>query len=285
MDARAVSFASTELAARIERQECSLLTDCARSTAQRHDDLEVLVHPIAGGVAAYAGPGSPLNKLAGLGFAGPVDADHLAEIEEIFARRDTPVQVELSSLADPSIGRLLTRRGYVLQGFENVLGRQLSPTDPPPAPIPGLDIGRSALPQLQTWLDAVVTGFACPDTQGVQTHEEFPREALERVIADMAVAPGFFRYLARREGQVAGGATLRIHERLAQLCGAATVPAHRRQGVQTALLAARMAGAAEAGCDLAVVTTLPGSKSQHNVQRRGFALLYARAVLVKGQDD
>ena len=32
---------------------------------------------------------------------------------------------------------------------------------------------------------------------------------------------------------------------------------------------------------IAVVTTQPGSKSQQNVQRRGFDLLYTRAVLVK----
>lgn len=31
----------------------------------------------------------------------------------------------------------------------------------------------------------------------------------------------------------------------------------------------------------AVVTTAPGSKSQQNVQRQGFHLLYTRAVLVK----
>jgi hypothetical protein len=51
--------------------------------------------------------------------------------------------------------------------------------------------------------------------------------------------------------------------------------------VQTALLAARLADAAAAGCDVAVVTTQPGSRSQQNVQRRGFDLLYVRAVLVK----
>jgi len=43
-----------------------------------------------------------------------------------------------------------------------------------------------------------------------------------------------------------------------------------------------LADAAAAGCDIAVVTTQPGSKSQQNVQRRGFDLLYTRAVLVKG---
>ncbi len=33
--------------------------------------------------------------------------------------------------------------------------------------------------------------------------------------------------------------------------------------------------------DIAVVTTQPASKSQQNVQRRGFDLLYTRAVLVQ----
>jgi hypothetical protein len=32
---------------------------------------------------------------------------------------------------------------------------------------------------------------------------------------------------------------------------------------------------------VAVITTQPGSKSQQNAHRQGFALLYARAMLVK----
>ena len=46
----------------------------------------------------------------------------------------------------------------------------------------------------------------------------------------------------------------------------------------------RLADAQAAGCDLAVVTTAPGSRSQDNVMRRGFKLLYTRAVLVKTWD-
>ena len=37
----------------------------------------------------------------------------------------------------------------------------------------------------------------------------------------------------------------------------------------------------DAGCDVAVIVTQPGSTSQQNAQRRGFGLLYTRAVLVK----
>ncbi len=51
--------------------------------------------------------------------------------------------------------------------------------------------------------------------------------------------------------------------------------------VQTALLAARLTDARAAGCDVAVITTQPGSTSQQNAQRRGFDLLYTRATLLK----
>jgi len=65
-------------------------------------------------------------------------------------------------------------------------------------------------------------------------------------------------------------AEMRLCYGVAQLCGAATLPAHRRRGVQSALLASRLHDAARQGCDIAVVTTQPGSKSQQNVQRQGF---------------
>ena len=88
------------------------------------------------------------------------------------------------------------------------------------------------------------------------------------------------RYAALRDGVLAGGATMRLTDGIAQLTGAATAPAHRRRGIQTALLSARLADAA-VGCDVAVIIVQPGSKSQQNAQRQGFDLLYTRAVLVR----
>jgi GNAT superfamily N-acetyltransferase len=146
---------------------------------------------------------------------------------------------------------------------------------------PGVEVRRSGDDEFDTWLDVVADGVAHPDTQGVASHEEFSREAVDAAERDFAAA-GVTRYAAWLGGVMAGGGSLRTAEGVAQLTGAATAPAHRRRGVQTALLAARLAEAAAAGCDIAVVTTQPGSKSQHNVQRRGFELLYARAVLVRG---
>ena len=130
------------------------------------------------------------------------------------------------------------------------------------------------------WLDVVADGFAHPDVEGLPQHEEFPRDVIERAERDFTVA-GVVRYVALRDGEIAGGASLRIADGVAQFAGSATAPAHRRRGVQSAMLSARLADAAAAGCDIGVVTTLPGSKSQENVQRRGFDLLYTRAILVK----
>lgn len=271
-------FADAELVARIERAECALVRACTISSGRRDPSQDVLVRPIAGGVATVAGPGSPLNKVVGLGLAGPVGDDELDELEAAFDERATPVQIELASLADLALAARLTGRGYALVGFENVLGRRLSVDDTWPE-VDGVEISSSDPDDLPRWLDTVVTGFAHPDAQGQAAHEEFPREALERVIGDMASAEGFHRYLAHHEGEIAGGASLRRAEGIAQLCGASTLPTHRRRGVQTALLGARLVDAARGGCELAVVTTLPGSRSQHNVQRRGFSVLYTRAVL------
>lgn len=279
-------FASTELAARIEAAECGLLREAVAGVSLSRPDAETYVRDIAGGVATWAGPDSPFDKVAGLGFGGPVSEDLLAEIEEAFAARGSPVQVELSTLADPSVGALLTARGYRLVAFENVLGRALpvSSDEGRLASGASVRVSRSDERGFSTWLDAVVTGFLHPDGDGIPPHESFARETLERVMGDMARAEGFAQYVAHIGDEVAGGATLRMDRGVAQLAGAATLPAHRRRGVQAALLARRLADAAEAGCDVAVVTTQPGSASMRNVQRTGFDLLYARAILVRARE-
>jgi len=273
-------FASVELASRVEAAERGLLIDSIASVERRRPDVDALVMPLAGGVAAIAERGSPLTKIVGLGFAGPVDEADLLDVERAFAQRGHPVQVELSSLADPSVALLLTRRGYVLTGFENVLGQSLVVADDLRAGS-DIEVSPSGEEEFDIWLDAIITGFSHPDTQGLSSSEEFPREALERIVGDMASAPGFCRFLARRHGEPVGGASMRMSERVAQLCGAATVPAHRHQGVQTALLAHRLRAASRDGCDLAIATVLPGSRSHRNVQRRGFSLLYTRVILVR----
>ncbi len=271
-------FCDTALTGRIEQVEAQLIAQSSEA-ARRRAGTAGFVIPIAGGVASFAGEGSPFNKVAGLGFGGVPDSAALDEIEKAFAAFGSLVQIELAQLADPAIGNLLTGRGYRLESFENVLGRALT-GEPERVMPPGVEVRPSGAEESERWFDVAAEGAAHPDTQGVPWHEEFPREAIIGAERDMAAA-GVIRYAALRDGIIVGGATMRISEAVAQLTGAATAPAHRRRGVHTALLSARLADAAAAGCDIAVVTTQPGSKSQQNAQRQGFDLLYTRAVLVK----
>ncbi|MFC9660976.1 GNAT family N-acetyltransferase [Nocardia sp. NPDC127606] len=275
----ATLFCDTGMAARIERMETDAITGGV-STGLRRGKVEFtgFAHEIAGGAACFAGPGSPLNKVVGVGFAGVPTAAQWEAVEQAYAEVGTPVQVELAHLADPRIGADLTARGYRLASFENVLG--LRPRGRSWPTSQSVEVRRDDENGLDTWLDTVVDGFAHPD-DGLSTHEEFPRDILAAVIRDLAATGDTHRYLAYRDSIPAGGASLRISDGIAALAGAATLPAHRRHGVQTALLSARLGAAAAADCDLAVVTTEPGSKSQKNSQAQGFALLYTRAVLVK----
>ena len=272
-------FCDTALAGRIERAEAQLIAKASEAARRRRADGAGFVIPIAGGVASFAEEDSPFNKVAGLGFGGMPGPAALDEIERAFAARGAPVQIELAHLADPAIGALLTGRGYRLVSFENVLGLALT-GEPERVTPAGIEVRPSGGDEFETWLGVQADAVAHPDTQGVPAHEEFPREVIVRAERDLAAA-GVARYAALAGGVIVGGASFHLAEGVAQLTGAATAPAHRRRGVQTALLAARLADAAAAGCDIAVVTTQPGSKSQQNVQRRGFDLLYTRAILVK----
>jgi GNAT superfamily N-acetyltransferase len=270
---RSPLFCDTALAARIERVEAQLMAECCAAAGSG------FVRYLAGGVACFAEPGSPYNKIAGLGFGGVPSIADLDEAEKAFVARATGVQIELAHLADPEIGALLTERGYRLESFENVLGLALTGDYEPAAPA-GIEVRPSGDDEFDRWLDVVSDAAAHPDTQGLPWHEEFPRDTYQRAERHAATA-GVRRYAALRDGVLAGGAGLRMTEGIAQFAGAATAPAHRRRGIQSTLLSARLADAKAEGCDIAVITTQPGSRSQQNAQRQGFDLLYTRAVLVK----
>ena len=287
-------FASVDLARRIEGAESQLTFELAEAVRCSRPSQRVFSIKLGGGVAVHVDEPAPFNKLIGIGLGGPLSAAELAQlsiVEQEFARRSTPVQAEVCTLADGSVFQTLCRRGYSLVAFENVLGLRLPQAgipqrtaiaDPTHLRIAAVDADDPA--GGRAWMDAVVTGFAHPDAvPGGPSHESFPREAIERAMMDLVRLPGFVRYRAQIDDREAGGAGLRIaaSQGVAQLCGSATLPDLRRRGVQSALLARRLADGAQAGCDIAVITTQPGSKSQENAQRHGFHLLYSRAILLR----
>jgi hypothetical protein len=181
-------FCDTALAERIERVETQLIS-LGGQAARARTAQPGFVIPLAGGVATFCEDGSPFNKVAGLGFHGVPSEAQLDEVERSFAARDCTVQVELSNLAEPAIGSLLTDRGYRLVSFENVLGRAID-GEPEPVTVPGLEVRCSGDEEFEAWHRVIADGFAHPDTQGVASHEEFPHDITERAERDLPPRAG-----------------------------------------------------------------------------------------------
>jgi GNAT superfamily N-acetyltransferase len=295
-------FTSPALAHRIDLAEARLVAAIVARVQARHPHVRAFAEPVAGGFALFAGAGNPVNKVIGIGFDAPPAAADLERIERRFSERGAETRAEVSTLARAETHEALARRGYVLTGFENVLGRPLAPggnasapspgdaslatarVDPSPAGIDVRLVQASDLDasDLDAWVAAVTAGFSAPDDSGAGGDQPLPpSEELAAVFDDIYRAEGFTRYLALVDGEIAGGASMRLDEGIAFLAGATTLPRFRRRGVQRALLARRLHDAAHAGATLAVVSTQPGTTSQANVQRHGFALLYSRAVVVR----
>jgi hypothetical protein len=157
------------LAERIERVEAQFIAQCSEA-AHRRANTAGFVRPIAGGVASFAEPGSPFNKVAGLGFDGVPAENELDEIERAFTACDAPTQIELAHLADPAIGALLTGRGYRLESFENVLGLALDDRHErvtPPGSRSGSAATTSSTPGSRSWPTAppTPTPKVCPGTK------------------------------------------------------------------------------------------------------------------------
>jgi hypothetical protein len=272
-------FCPADLAARIDRAEARMMVALARSAEAADPAVQPFVVQVGQGTAIFAGPGSPTNKMIGIGFGEALDPAVLDDVEARFAARGARLQAEVSVLAEPQAHALLAARGYEPAGFEHVLGHPMGSAI---APIPaGVEIALVSAEELPGLCDALVDAFAAPDVGGVGGDAIPPADEIRRWFMITMSVDGFRGYVARVDGEIAGGGSLRLDGDIAQFTGAGTLPRFRRRGVQTALYRARLADAAKAGCTVGVVVVQPGSKSQQNAQREGFGLLYARQLLVK----
>jgi hypothetical protein len=270
-------FIDPTAALRIERAEAAATRDTASGLAGSHRAPRAFARELGPGVAAYVRAGSPLNKLIGVGIDGPLDESGLAAVEAAYRELNEPLRAEIATLAAPEVWEQLGARGYRLQEFENVLCRSLQDLSAPPKGDVRVDrVTGSGLP---VFAETLVSAFCRPDETGAGL-DQLTRDVIVTAVDDSLAASGVTRYLARRDGVIAGAASMRVHDGVAVLNGSATLPTYRRLGVQAALLGQRLTDAKAAGADLAIITTAPGTQSQSNAMKAGFALAYARAVLI-----
>jgi GNAT superfamily N-acetyltransferase len=263
-------FADLALARRLEAADAWFKLSYAQAQNRLYSELGTAVLQTAGGCAAYLGPGSPLNRAVGLGMSGPVSADELARIEELFQARGEAARVELCPLADPCLLRLLNQREYRLTEFKNTWVRRLGAGETFPAS--DVEVKVADPEDSELWIRTVAQGF--------KGHDALTPGDLVIPTPNYHM-PSATCFLAWVDGEAAGGGVMATYEGLAALFSASTRPAFRGRGAQTALLHARLAAAVAAGCDLALVHTTPGTASQRNVERAGFRLAYTKMALVR----
>ncbi len=262
-------FADVALARRLESNEALNTADYARTMARLYPDSRACAKPVGGGYAVFTGPRFPINRVVGLGLHGPVTATDLDVIEDFYARRDMPPEIELCPLADRSLVDALGQRRYRVARFYHLCVRPLPCADAPPRD-PAIAVTSVDPTNIDAWaLDRDVIGVAVPDD---------PWVALNVVAFNR---PAVTCFLATVAGEIAGKGALAVRGKLATLFSASTRPGYRRRGVQRALIAHRLALAGAMGCDLAAVTVVPGADSQRNLERAGFRIAYTKPVFTR----
>jgi ribosomal protein S18 acetylase RimI-like enzyme len=266
-------LATLALAQRVERTEIDF---CAVGAGVgREGGAEAIA--VGGGIGVCGIPGSPMNKVLGLGLGVTVTEADLDALELFYDERECPIQIELCPLASVDLVEALQTRGYVLKGFENELACALPRT---PGPTNGLRVEvLSHSAEDDAFLQVTAEGFACPESSSPGALAPDVVSSLREVMKQF-MHPGIVRYLVRIEGEPAGAAASLVTDGVIGIFGTATRPQYRRRGVQSAIVAHAMATAA-GSADLAIATTEPGSVSQRTFERLGFQVLYTRAILVR----
>lgn len=257
-------FADLALARRLEKTEGHGNAAFVDAQARIDPASGAIWKNIGGTFAMFAGVGSPLTQTFGLGMHEPLIDKDLDAIERFFTTRGSAVFHETCPLAGVDVFARLAQRGYRPCEMSTVLFQPIdiqqgaTDTSTRTVRIAGKD-------------EAPLYGKV--SAQGWSEHPEFMPYMEGFAKLSVAVATCF---IAERNGEPIATAALYMHEGVALLAGASTIPAGRRQGAQNALLDARLRHAASHGCDLAMMVAGPGSASQRNAERQGFRIAYTR---------
>ncbi|WP_221090918.1 GNAT family N-acetyltransferase [Deinococcus aquaedulcis] len=198
------------------------------------------------------------------------DLPYLTAIDDFFKQADVPLRVEtLPSHFTSRVGQALAQLGLVVTGHDAAFAGH---------PFAGLSV--------DAWSSVIEIQHAMHDPdleQYLHTRQaafEWPALAPDMLPAHLVrlKQPGQFHFTARINGNLAGAGTLYVQGSTGYLALAGTLPAFRGQGVQQALLRARVHQAAQLGCDLVVGMTGVGEGSGRNMQRLGLGLLQIRSI-------
>ena len=261
------SFADATLAKRLEGAERFANARFVEARARVDPGLGAAWIDVNGTYAMFDGASSPCTQTFGFGLFAPPSTADLRAIERFFDERQAPVFHEVSPLADSTHLELLGAAGYRPIELSSVLYRSLDSGATAASTATCITVRMVSGTDGDLWARTLAAGWR--DQPGVA-------DAIAPLALVSAARTDACLFLAEHEGRAIAAGSLSISQGVALLAGASTVPASRRLGAQSALLAARLAFAAERGCDIAMVVALPGSGSQRNAERNGFRVAYTR---------
>jgi hypothetical protein len=226
-----------------------------------------LARRIAGAFTVFDGPESPITQSFGLGIFEELTPQALSLIEDFFHSRGAAASHEVCPLAGTGVLRMLCERRYRPVEINSVLFRPIGGIVEEPVSA-DIAVRLAGSDESNLWSEVNAQGWALE-------HPEL-RDFILDLGRVFAHRPDLRRFLAEIDGQPVAAGVVSMHQGVALLSGASTVPKFRRRGAQAALLSARLRYAAEQGCDLAMMVAEAGGGSQRNAERRGFRIAYTR---------
>lgn len=258
------SFSSADhvLAARLEAAEAANLM--AMCGVAKNSVQAPIFESFAGGVAVFAGIGSPMTHAVGIGLGGAVPEQEMSRMEEFFRNQGSSCLIDLCPLADASVIAFVQNRPYRLIELNNVMVRRIEPDEMFEAASGVRVISEAEIP---AWSRMILEAFG----EQMAVSEEMVQVMASTLSASQCWSAG--------ESDPVGGAAMGVRDGVALFYGDATLQSARRRGWQTLLIRERLESARKQSCDLAAAAVLPGSVSHRNYERAGFRLIYMRVNL------
>ncbi|MGH3166755.1 MAG: hypothetical protein ACRDN0_12805 [Trebonia sp.] len=232
-----------------------------------------------GGGVALAVPNDPSgfwSKVLALGFAEPVTAEILADIIEFYrACGMTAATLQLApevlppDWADMSAKLNISDTGTAWVKLAGDLSVVTARSRAAARLADGLRVEHVPANRGREWAETTLQVFGLPDGHQAEMG------------AGTVGRPGWQSFAVFEGPTIVATGGLHVTGTVGHPFGAATLPAARGRGAQSALIAARAAAAQEAGCDWLVAETFaeqPGghNSSLHNMLRAGMSIRYQR---------
>lgn len=259
---------SKELIQRIQDSETDYMLDRMKAIEGRTGNPEgVEMKRFGHALCLYSKtmPWLSFNTVKGL---RSEDLYNLDDIIDFYQSRDRKFQFEIvPGLVNQEVLAALADRGFYQSAFHNSM--YMNPQELKEVPDTGIVIRAIDKDDFDDYAKVHCRGTGLPD-QGIPSVASNNRVLYSR--------PGWSFYMAYIEDEPAAAGVMYVNQSTASLTFAATLPEHRRQGLQLELLRRRIQEAKLAGCDLVVSQCAFLSQSHRNMESVGMKLGYVRTT-------